>query len=98
MRRFSLEDCKSIATPMEIGLKLNLHDVGDLFDVTLYQQAAGCLIYVCITRLDIHFVVSQVSKFMHSPRSKHWQVVKQIFFYLHGTINLVVSYPKGGSL
>ena len=33
-----LKDSKPIvATPMEIGLKLSLHDVGDHFDVTLYQ-------------------------------------------------------------
>ena len=98
LRRFSLEDSKPIATPMETGLKLSLHDAGDHFDVTLYQQAVGCLIYVCITRLDIQFAVSQVSRFMHSPGSKHWQAVKRIFRYLHGTIHLGLFYPKGGSL
>ena len=36
LRRFGLEDCKPIATPMEIGLKLSFHDVGHHFDVTLY--------------------------------------------------------------
>ena len=71
LRRFSLEECKPIATPMEKGLKLSLHDAGDLFDVTLYQQAVGCLIYVFIIRPDIQFAVSQVSRFMHSPGSKH---------------------------
>ena len=53
LRRLSLEDCKPIATPMEIGLKLSSHDAGEHIDVTLYQTAVGCLIYVCITRLDI---------------------------------------------
>ena len=48
LRRFNLEDYKPIATPVETGLKLNL-----LFDVTLYQQAVGCLIYLCITRPNI---------------------------------------------
>ena len=82
LRRFNLEDCKPIAIPMETFLKLSLHDVGDLFDVTLYQQAVGCLIYVCITRPDIQFAISQVSRFMHSPGSKHWQAVRRIFCYL----------------
>ena len=53
LQRFGLEECKPIATPMETGLRLTLHDVGDAFDVVLYQQAVGCLIYVCITRPDI---------------------------------------------
>ena len=69
--KFGLEDCKPIATPMETSLKLSLHDAGDPADVTLYQTA-GCLIYVCNTRPDIQFAVSQVSRFMHSPGSKHW--------------------------
>ena len=58
LRRFSLEDCKPIATPMETGLKLSSHDVGEHFDVTLYQTAIGYLIYVCITRPNIQFAVS----------------------------------------
>ena len=72
LHRFGLEDCKPIVTPIEIGLKLSLHDSKDYFDVSLYQQAVGCLIYVCITRPDIHYAGSQMSKFMHSPWSNHW--------------------------
>ncbi|MCO5573915.1 hypothetical protein L7F22_027691 [Adiantum nelumboides] len=59
--KFGLEDCKPIATPMETGLKLSLHDAGDPADVTLYQTVVGCFIYVCNTRPDIQFAVSQVS-------------------------------------
>ena len=98
LQRFGLEDCKPIATPMETGLHLSLHDVGDAFDVVLYQQAVGCLIYLCITRPDIQFVVSQMSRFMHCPGVKHWQAVKRIFRYLSGTQSLGLFYPKGGSL
>ncbi|MCO5579407.1 hypothetical protein L7F22_033262 [Adiantum nelumboides] len=52
---------------MKTGLKLSVHDAGDSADVTLYQTVVGCLIYVCNTRPDIQFAVSQVSRFMHSP-------------------------------
>ena len=79
---------------METGLKLSLHDFGDYFDVSLYQQAIGCLIYVCITRPDVQYAVSQMSRFMHSPGSKHWQAVKRIFLYLSGTMHLGLFYPK----
>ena len=58
LHRFSLEDCKPITTPMDTCLKLSSHDAGEHFDVTLYQTAVGCLIYVCITRPDIQFAVS----------------------------------------
>ena len=69
LRRFGLEDCKPIANPMDTGLKLSSHDARDHFDVTLYQIAIYCLIFVCIMRPDIQSSVSQVSKFRHSPRS-----------------------------
>ncbi|MCO5580852.1 hypothetical protein L7F22_034725 [Adiantum nelumboides] len=80
---------------METGLKLSLHDAGDPADVTLYQTAVGCLIYVCNTIPDVQFAVSQVSKFMHSPGSKHWQAVKRILHYLSGTLHLGLFYPRG---
>ena len=44
-----MADCKSILNPMEIGVKLSTHDVGDVFDVATYQQVVGCLIYLCMT-------------------------------------------------
>ena len=53
LRRFGLEDCKPIATPMETGLHLSIHGAGDYFHVMVYQQVVGCLIYVCILRADI---------------------------------------------
>ena len=72
LRRFGLDDCKPIATPMETGLHLSIHDARDYFDGILYHQAVGCLIYVCILRADIQSAVSQVSRFMHSRGTKHW--------------------------
>ena len=96
LRCFDLEDCRLVAMPMETCLHLSFHDAGEYFDAVLYQQAIGCLIYVCITRPDIQYAVSQVSRFMHSPGIRHWQVVKRIFRYLSGTRHLGLFYPKGG--
>ena len=62
---------KHILTPMEIGVKSPTHDVGDAFDVVTYQQDVGCLIYSCMTQFDIQFAVSQLSRFIHSLRTKH---------------------------
>jgi len=38
LRRFGLEDCTPIATPMETSLHLSVHDAEDYYDATLYQQ------------------------------------------------------------
>ena len=91
LRRFGLEDCKPTATPKGTCLHISIHDPKHYYDVMLYME---CLNYVCITRPDIQYAVSQVSRFMHSPGTKHWQVVKHIFCLQH----LASFYPKGGTL
>ena len=74
-----LEDCKPISTPVEAGFKFSYQDKGEPTDVLLYQQAVGCLIFLCNTRPDIQYAVSQLSRFMHSPGTKHWQAAKWVF-------------------
>ena len=44
---------------------------------------------------NIHFVVSQMSRFMHSPRTNNCQVVKHVFCYLSGTRHLGFFMPRG---
>ena len=70
-KQFNMEDSKPISTPAKLGVKLKFHDQGEPFNTTLYAQANGCLIYLCYTRLDIQYTVKQMSKFMHSPSTKH---------------------------
>ena len=91
-----MENCKPISTPAEPGVKLSLHEKGEPFDIILYDQAIGCLIYLCNTRPDIQYSVNQVSKFMHSPGTQHWQAVKRIFRYLQGTMHFGLFYSRGG--
>ena len=90
LRRFGLEDCKPIATSMETSLHLSIHDDGDYFDVTLYQQAVGCLVYLCITRPYIEYVVLKV----HRLGTKHWKVLKCIFCYWSGIRPFGLFNPK----
>lgn len=95
LQKFSFQDCKPVATPVESGVKLSLEDAGELFDATVYKQAVGSLLYLCNTRPDIQYGVSVLSRFMHCPGTKHWQAVKRIFRYLQGTIHLGLFYPRG---
>jgi hypothetical protein len=45
----------------------------------------GRLIYLMVTRPDISFSVSQISKFMHAPRTTHLNTIDRILRYLKGT-------------
>lgn len=45
-----------------------------------------------LTRPDIAFAISKVTKFISNPCNSRWTVVKQIFHYLSGTLNMGKSY------
>ncbi|XP_050902156.1 uncharacterized mitochondrial protein AtMg00810-like [Lathyrus oleraceus] len=93
-----LESANPVDTPLEVNVKYHRDD-DDLFpDPLLYRQLVGSLNYLTITRLDISFVVQQVSQFMHSPRHLHLVVVRRIIRYLKGTSHRRLFFSVGISL
>ncbi|KAM2182666.1 hypothetical protein FF1_033141 [Malus domestica] len=58
-----------------------------------YLSAIGALLYLAqCTRLDISFVVNILVRYNNAPTCKHWNGVKDIFFYLKGTTDLGLFY------
>lgn len=79
--------CKPVATPVDTKGKLG--SSGPEFeDPSLYRSLAGALQYLTFTRLDISYAVQQVCMYMHSPRLSHWDSLKRIIRYLHGTSDI----------
>jgi Reverse transcriptase (RNA-dependent DNA polymerase) len=76
LKRFNMEDCKSVSTPVDYGVKLSRYDKGKVVDVTLYKSLVGSLRYLTCTRPDILYVVGLVSRYMEEPRSMHWKTIK----------------------
>jgi hypothetical protein len=59
----------------------------------LYQAAVESLQYLSNgTRPDVTFAVNSVSKYLKSPRIKHWNMVKRIFRYLVSTMDYGILY------
>ena len=50
LTRFDMLDCKSMATPMDINLKLLSNESSELVDVTQYRQIIGSLMYLTNTK------------------------------------------------
>jgi hypothetical protein len=48
-------------------------------------------------RLDISFSVSQISKFMHAPRTTHLNVIDRILRYLKGTSRKGIKMKNNNS-
>ena len=47
------------------------------------------------TRPDISFAVNLLVRYSSSPTRRHWNGIKQIFRYLHGTVDMGLFYPYG---
>jgi hypothetical protein len=87
LKRFNMESCKPVGTPIATKTKLKRADDEETtMDRSLYQSAVGSLMYLMVsTRPDIAYSVGAVSQFMANPMEDHYMVVKRIFRYLQGT-------------
>ncbi|XP_040361647.1 secreted RxLR effector protein 161-like [Rosa chinensis] len=91
-----MEGSNAVKNPMVPGFKLMKNESGSRVDATQYKQVIGSLMYLTVTRPDLMFVVSLVSRYMEKPTELHMQAVKRILRYLRGTTDLGVCYKKGG--
>jgi hypothetical protein len=66
-------------------------DIASYKRITKYQRKIGSLLYiVVITRPDVAFVVSRLSRFMTNPRPKHHEGADRVLHYLKGTHSLAL--------
>jgi Asp-tRNA(Asn)/Glu-tRNA(Gln) amidotransferase C subunit len=85
IKRFGMEDCKSITTPMQTNCKLRKDDDSKSTDQRKYKSMIGILLYVTTSRPDVMQAVGQVAQFQATPKESHVLEVKRIFRYLKGT-------------
>jgi hypothetical protein len=100
LRKFNMQNCKSVATPLEVGIKLEKNDPLETKNLPLnlpYQNLIGSLMYLSVaTRPDISFAVSYLSQFNNCYDNQHWVAAKRILRYLQGTKHVQLNYKKTG--
>ncbi|XP_019104306.1 uncharacterized mitochondrial protein AtMg00810-like [Beta vulgaris subsp. vulgaris] len=84
--------CKPMSTPVEVNARLCSVEGKDLEDLPMYKQLVGCLIYLTLTRPNIAYAVSVISRIMQKPMKRHLEVVHQILRYVKGTIDYGIMY------
>jgi len=94
LKKFKLEDCKVMNTPIHPTCILTIEDTETKVDQKLYRGMIGSLLYLTASRPDILFSVCLCARFQSDPRESHLTVVKRIFRYLKGTTNLGLFYKK----
>jgi hypothetical protein len=100
LERFSMNNCRGISTPVEMGqqsLPARRADEPVLNEETPYRSAVGALFYLLITRPELSFALSIVSRHSHDPCERHWQAVKRILRYLKGTVDYGLHYRSAPS-
>nr|KYP66217.1 hypothetical protein KK1_012504 [Cajanus cajan] len=92
LKKFQLDECKIMNTPMNQKEKFSKEDGADKVDEMHFRSLIGCLMYLTPTRPNILFPVSVLSRFMHCASELHLKATKRVVRYIKGTINYGVRY------
>ena len=66
-------ECKSGSNPFLSGVKLEDGQDTPLVENTMYRQLVVSLFYLTHSRLDLLYVVGEISQFMQEPHELHWK-------------------------
>ena len=105
VKRFNMEGCKSVSTPLELGSQLDSShqpisdgEKGEMENIP-YRSAIGSLMYLATcTRPDLAAAVSELSKFSQNPGIAHWEGVKRVLRYVSGTVGDGLLYKRGAQI
>jgi hypothetical protein len=100
LRTFGMWNCNPVLTPLDPNVRLTRRDSPEVVDPRLHRRMrsiVGCLSYlVNMTRPDLAFTYSQLSKFVQSPGPVHLAAAERALAYLRGTYNEGITYCDPG--
>nr|GEU91055.1 uncharacterized mitochondrial protein AtMg00810-like [Tanacetum cinerariifolium] len=94
LKKYEMETCDPVGTPMDIKDKLDLDQNETPVDATKYHRMIGALMYLTSSRPDIVHATCLCARYQAKTTEKHLKEVKRIFHYLWGTVNTGLWYTK----
>nr|GEV19163.1 hypothetical protein [Tanacetum cinerariifolium] len=94
LKKYGLNTCDTIGTPMDIKDKFDLDQIKTPVDATKYHSMVGDLMYLMSSRPNIVHATCVCARYQAQPIEKHLKEVKRIFRYLWGTFNMGLWYTK----
>ncbi|KAL6337950.1 hypothetical protein AAG906_005913 [Vitis piasezkii] len=94
LKKFKLDECKEIRTPIDQKEKLSKDDGTDKIDQAYFRSLIGCLMYFSTTRLDILNVVSILSRFIHCASEIHLKAAKRVIRCVKGTFDFGIKFMR----
>ena len=100
LRTYDAWGLNPVKTPLEPGKRLTKQDSPSVIDPDLHRRYRGFVghlsFLVQMTRPDLAFAFSELSKFIQAPGIKHWLSVSRTLQYLRGTYNQGITYSDPG--
>nr|GEY60826.1 hypothetical protein [Tanacetum cinerariifolium] len=94
LKKFGMDLCDLVDTPMVDQLKLDEDPLRTPVDQTHFCSMIGSLMYLTAIRPDLVFAVCLCDRYQASPTKKHLEALKRVFRYPRGTINYELWYSK----
>ncbi|GJR45123.1 retrovirus-related pol polyprotein from transposon TNT 1-94 [Tanacetum coccineum] len=88
LKKYGMESCDPVGTPIKIKDKLDLDQNESPVDATKYHSMIGALMYLTSSRPDIVHATCLCAQYQTKPTEKHLKEVKMIFRYRRGTVNI----------
>ena len=100
LRTFGMWDCNPALTPLDPNIRLTKRDSPEAVDPRLHRRMrsiVGCLSYlVNMTRPDLAFTYSQLSKFVQSPGPVHLAAAERALSYLDTRVHYLRELVRDG--
>eukprot|EP00961_Rhodomonas_salina_P080348 1081039-Rhodomonas_salina.1 len=100
LRKFGMEKCNPVSTPMVAHTHLSRADCLETPILGLgekYREMVGLYQWLLtMTRPDLGFVVSELSRFLANPGKEHMDAAVQVLQYLKETRLLGLKYSRDG--
>ncbi|GJY06128.1 retrovirus-related pol polyprotein from transposon TNT 1-94 [Tanacetum coccineum] len=98
LKKYEMESCDPVDTPMVEKSKLDEDTQGKAVDPTHYRGMVCTLMYLTSSRPYLVYAVCMCARYQARPIEKHLHAVKRIFRYLRGTVNRGLWYSKDSAI
>ncbi|GKA00705.1 retrovirus-related pol polyprotein from transposon TNT 1-94 [Tanacetum coccineum] len=98
LKKYEIESCDPVDTPMVEKSKLDDDTQGKAVDPTHYRGMVDTFMYLTSSRPDMVYAVCMCARYQARPIEKHLHVVKRIFRYLRGIVNRGLWYSKDSAI
>lgn len=92
LKKFKMDECKSVDTSMSQNEKLMKEVEVEKIDEKIYRSLVGCLMYLTSTRPDILHSVSLLSRFTNCATETHLKAAKRVLRYVRGTLDDGINF------